>query len=268
MDLPPPRGPVSGHVIDALRRDNDEIGGPALGPHPVTTDPDVQLALWILYELHYRGFGNTIPTPSGIPTSWGCAVTSNCASSVSSVRRPVNDWPGGAGTTTSPPSCSLWSRMTRPRAGRLPAPSRDPRADAGFPPRAQCRAAQGVRSPGLYAPPPGGTSEGGPRRDPVPRVRGWPTRAPAPEALRRRAGSGRTRCELRRIPAGRLGRLPGVGERHVDVRSAPEAAGCRRWAVRRVRGHQLGALTQDRRGPRTTRLPTGSGGVLPRARRG
>jgi hypothetical protein len=27
-----------------------------LGPEPVTTDPDTQLALWIMYELHYRGF--------------------------------------------------------------------------------------------------------------------------------------------------------------------------------------------------------------------
>ncbi len=58
MDLPPPRGPVSEHVIDALRRGNDHHLG-SLGADlsgSVTRDPDVQLALWVLYELHYRGF--------------------------------------------------------------------------------------------------------------------------------------------------------------------------------------------------------------------
>lgn len=61
MDLPPSRGPVSGHVIDALRHDPDENDVPVLGPDPVTTDPDVQLALWILYELHFRGFQDAVP---------------------------------------------------------------------------------------------------------------------------------------------------------------------------------------------------------------
>ncbi len=58
MLLPRARGPVSRHVLDALRRrDAHNPSTPvALGVQPVTTDADVQLALWVLYELHYRGF--------------------------------------------------------------------------------------------------------------------------------------------------------------------------------------------------------------------
>ncbi len=59
MLLPPARGPVSRHVLAMLRRldpGNTSVAPIALGLDPVTTDPDVQLALWVLYELHYRGF--------------------------------------------------------------------------------------------------------------------------------------------------------------------------------------------------------------------
>ena len=56
MLLPHARGPVSGHVLAMLRRPEPCDSTVALGPGPVTTDPDAQLALWVLYELHYRGF--------------------------------------------------------------------------------------------------------------------------------------------------------------------------------------------------------------------
>ena len=56
MQLPHARGPLSRHVIETLARD----GAPALtiplGRGDVIGDPDTQLALWIIYELHYRGF--------------------------------------------------------------------------------------------------------------------------------------------------------------------------------------------------------------------
>ena len=54
MQLPHDRGPVSQHVIDALRTGHD-ARSIAVGTH-VIEDPDAQLALWVLYELHYRGF--------------------------------------------------------------------------------------------------------------------------------------------------------------------------------------------------------------------
>jgi len=53
--LPEPRGPLSAFVVDHLRRP----------PHPLTglpdpdagwTDDDLQLALYVCYELHYRSF--------------------------------------------------------------------------------------------------------------------------------------------------------------------------------------------------------------------
>jgi hypothetical protein len=61
MRLPEPCGPLSEGVVETLRSRPD---GPRAVPEPramgdVTyplTDRDLQLALWVLYELHYRGF--------------------------------------------------------------------------------------------------------------------------------------------------------------------------------------------------------------------
>jgi Iron-containing redox enzyme len=56
MQLPLERGPISRHVIESLLRPHDEAGSVAIGGTDVLEDQDAQLALWILYELHYRGF--------------------------------------------------------------------------------------------------------------------------------------------------------------------------------------------------------------------
>jgi hypothetical protein len=56
MQLPLERGPVSRHVIDALTHRREDISDVAVAGHDIIRDPDTQLALWILYELHYRGF--------------------------------------------------------------------------------------------------------------------------------------------------------------------------------------------------------------------
>lgn len=59
MLLPQPRGPLSQDLINALRTGTSPQ---AIGPSgwtpsgPVLDDPDVQVSLWILYELHFRGF--------------------------------------------------------------------------------------------------------------------------------------------------------------------------------------------------------------------
>ncbi len=56
MQLPPPRGPLSGWVIDRLR------GADQPAPDPIPElDDDFQLALWCCYELHYRGFDGIDP---------------------------------------------------------------------------------------------------------------------------------------------------------------------------------------------------------------
>ncbi len=53
MRIPTPRGPVSEATAQALRGAPEPA--PAI-PRSVTTDADTQLALWMIYELTYRGF--------------------------------------------------------------------------------------------------------------------------------------------------------------------------------------------------------------------
>ena len=62
MLLPLPRGPLSALVVDTLRAADPRAEVPAVhavsvptAPDPVAHD-DLQLALWTLFELHYRGF--------------------------------------------------------------------------------------------------------------------------------------------------------------------------------------------------------------------
>ncbi|MCP9963309.1 iron-containing redox enzyme family protein [Streptomyces somaliensis] len=61
-ELPPARGEVSEGVLAALR---GPVGGPVPGPGSVrAADPlgdDLQLALYLCYELHYRGFRGVDP---------------------------------------------------------------------------------------------------------------------------------------------------------------------------------------------------------------
>jgi hypothetical protein len=50
MNLPEPRGQLSGQLVRALRD-----GAPVTGT-TTSGEEDLQLSLWVLYELHYRGF--------------------------------------------------------------------------------------------------------------------------------------------------------------------------------------------------------------------
>ena len=56
MQLPRERGPISRHVIGSLGSSQDEALPVVVEANEVLGDDDAQLALWILYELHYRGF--------------------------------------------------------------------------------------------------------------------------------------------------------------------------------------------------------------------
>lgn len=58
MKLPAPRGPVSAYLTEALvRAPHDLTGAPEIRPTgDILTDDDLQLALFICYELHYRGW--------------------------------------------------------------------------------------------------------------------------------------------------------------------------------------------------------------------
>lgn len=55
MKIPAPRGPLSAVVSVALRTASEPRDVPPL-PARVLDDEDAQLALWTLFELHYRGF--------------------------------------------------------------------------------------------------------------------------------------------------------------------------------------------------------------------
>jgi hypothetical protein len=56
MQLPLHRGPISRHVIETLTAPHDESRPVVVGPTRIIHDEDAQLALWMLYELSYRGF--------------------------------------------------------------------------------------------------------------------------------------------------------------------------------------------------------------------
>jgi len=55
--LPSPRGPISERLIDKLQAPPHELGHESIAaPRDPLGDEDLQLALYVLYELHYRGF--------------------------------------------------------------------------------------------------------------------------------------------------------------------------------------------------------------------
>src|SRR5690349_2530765 len=53
MKMPSARGPLSAAVIEALARSPYAV---SLDPGTVADDEDLHLALFVLYELHYRGW--------------------------------------------------------------------------------------------------------------------------------------------------------------------------------------------------------------------
>ncbi|MET7963960.1 iron-containing redox enzyme family protein [Micromonospora zamorensis] len=64
--LPRPRGPLSAAVVEALRRPPHDLPtglGVDLDPADPITDEDLQLTLFLCYELHYRGW-------LGVDDSW------------------------------------------------------------------------------------------------------------------------------------------------------------------------------------------------------
>lgn len=56
MQLPHPRGPLSAAVITTVSGGVGVLPIGVVPPEDVLGDDDLQLALWVLYELHYRGF--------------------------------------------------------------------------------------------------------------------------------------------------------------------------------------------------------------------
>jgi hypothetical protein len=67
MNLPEPCGPVSRQVSDSLRAHHRSDRGVVLADEPVLVDRDAQLALWMVYELSYRGFDDVDPSAEWDP---------------------------------------------------------------------------------------------------------------------------------------------------------------------------------------------------------
>jgi Iron-containing redox enzyme len=59
--LPAPRGPVSENLLALLRDDAGGLGAEFEGVEDPFTDEDLQLSLYVAYELHYRGFDGVDP---------------------------------------------------------------------------------------------------------------------------------------------------------------------------------------------------------------
>ena len=60
-ELPAPRGPISAGLLDAIRRSPGRVVVPAVVDVPDPGSDDVQLALYVAYELRYRGFAGVDP---------------------------------------------------------------------------------------------------------------------------------------------------------------------------------------------------------------
>lgn len=71
MQLPRARGPLSETVLERLAGATDEVAAASEAPDDVLPDllrdDDFQLALWALYELHYRGFDGADPALEWAP---------------------------------------------------------------------------------------------------------------------------------------------------------------------------------------------------------
>ncbi|GAB3756563.1 iron-containing redox enzyme family protein [Microlunatus parietis] len=106
MLLPHPRGPLSAAVTAAIRRpDESLIKVPDLPePDVALHDPDFQLTLWVLYELHYRSFDDApdaaewspvlLAVRGALETIFDIALERECAGPVDLLAAvPAEDFP-------------------------------------------------------------------------------------------------------------------------------------------------------------------------------
>ena len=223
--LPRAIGPLSSAVIDTLQRVR-----PALHARPIDVplceaDPyglDLQLALYVCYELHYRGFAGVNPRWEWNPALLHVRGRLEDAF-LSAVRHDV----GEIDPTRRPPT-----RWTRCRSNRSTAPARRTTcATPGtweqmreyFVHRSLYHLKEG--DPHAFAIPRlDRAGQGVVRRRRVRRVRRRPRRQGASATVRRLDGRRRPRLDLPRLPRRRARRRAGVGQPDVAVRSAPRTA--------------------------------------------
>ena len=257
MKLPAPRGPLGASLTDLLvhpPRDTDAVDDEVLTrwrdaatTTDLLVDEDVQLALYLCYELSYGGF-------DGVDDDWEWDPQLLGARRV--MERGVE--------------AVLRDRVAGPRASRRPGgrrrrPVRDDRAVAGAyrravrRPPARPEQAAGVPRPPVEStscggrpahvgdPAPGRRAEGRPRGDPGGRVRRRPARPDARRAVRPHDARRGLDDDLRPLRRRGARRHAGRAQRHVAVRPAPAAARCDHRAPGRVRDDVVAAEPALRR---------------------
>ena len=195
MQLPLERGPISRHVIESLGRPHDETASFTVGPADVIDDPDAQLALWILYELHYRGFDGVAGRPRVGPRA---ARAASRARAPLRARARATPWQRAADALDrgrrrgrAAPRAGRGGRRPLPRARSSSAMRRASRCWTSCASAACSSSRSPTRSRSCS---PGSTGrQGRAGRAPVRRVRRRPARAPARHPVRRRPRGGRPR---------------------------------------------------------------------------
>jgi hypothetical protein len=95
-ELPQPRGELSAWVGDTLREAPPQAGAaPVIAADDPLTDEDLQLSLYVLYELHYRGFDGVDPAWEWDPglLSVRARIEAEFEAAVRTVTGPVDSAP-------------------------------------------------------------------------------------------------------------------------------------------------------------------------------
>ncbi len=248
MRLPKARGVISEAVITRLRGGTSKLDDlkpqPAADPTEVILDDDLQLGLWLLYELHYRGFDDVDDAAEWDPSilhvrrelerPFETALHRLTAAGIERAKARSDDVRGPAGRGDR--------GRRRPVAGRLPASRRRNGTGRGVPDPALDLSPQGGRPAHLCAAPADGTGQGRAGRAAVRRARLRPAGVAAQRAVRADAARGWPGPHVRDLSRGRA--QLHLGRQQRDVPFRPASATPRRGdgTPGGVRSHQLVAV--------------------------
>ena len=201
MQLPLERGPISRHVIETLAGADDGATHRDRARPGMLADADVQLALWILYELHYRGFDGRARRPRVGPRACSaCGARSSVRFEHElrgAARRPLIGCPARA--TSADQLVALVDADDGPSLGDLPAARASREQVLDFLRERSVQQLKESDPQSFVLPRLDGAAKVGPRRAAVRRVRRRPSRTAARHAVRRRPRGRRARPDLRRV---------------------------------------------------------------------
>ena len=267
--LPAAHGPLSTAVRRALTGPPSHDHLARIGASVRDSDPyglDLQLALCMCYELHYRGFAGVDPT-----WEWNPALLQLRAELervfLAGVRRDVGpiepdqtsvaemeaisvEPVDGTGPSYYLRDTGTWEQMREYFVHRSVYHLKEGDPHAWAIPRLM------------------GTRQSGLRRSRIRRVRRRAGSAPAPAAVRRSVGGGRAGFDVPALHRRSPRRIVGGGEPHVAVRAAPLVAWRRNRALRVDGDHLTAGIPPDGSGAATDGGTVGLHRLLQRARRG